>query len=164
MALAQIKLRIAITGGGLAGASLLHALLPYQHLDAHIFESATTFKEAGAAIGVTRNAQNALSLIGSSAVQCLERAGAVRQRGFRNFLAQGDSQGTMVFEMEEGGDDKRITSIVHRAALLRELLSGVPEERMHVSKKLQEVDHKADGTVVMHLYVEERSGICVEAH
>ncbi|KAK7965867.1 salicylate hydroxylase [Apiospora aurea] len=45
------SIRIAISGGGLAGASLVHALLQYNHLDVHIFESANEFKEAGAAIG-----------------------------------------------------------------------------------------------------------------
>ncbi|RYP43458.1 hypothetical protein DL770_011673 [Monosporascus sp. CRB-9-2] len=81
-------IRIAISGGGLAGAYLIHALLNYNLLDVHIFESAATFKEAGAAIGVARNALAALDLIGHSAARCLERAGAVPMRGVRFMLAQ----------------------------------------------------------------------------
>lgn len=60
-------IRIAISGGGLARASLIHSLLPYTHLDVHIFEAAEAFKEAGMAIGVARNALTALDLIGPSA-------------------------------------------------------------------------------------------------
>lgn len=37
-------IRIAISGGGLAGATLLHGLLHYPQLDVHIFESADSFK------------------------------------------------------------------------------------------------------------------------
>ena len=56
------------------------------------------FKEAGAAIGVTRNALEALELIGQSTAQCLERAGAVAQKGARFMLAQGESRGKMIDE------------------------------------------------------------------
>lgn len=56
------QIRIAISGGGLAGAALLHALLPFPHLDVHIFESAPAFKEAGQAVGITRNALTSLDL------------------------------------------------------------------------------------------------------
>lgn len=71
------SIRISISGGGLAGATLFHALHRFPHLDVHIFESASAFKEAGMAVGVTRNAQRALGLMGPTAVQALERAGAV---------------------------------------------------------------------------------------
>lgn len=54
---------IAISGVGLAGASLIHALVKNPHLDVHIFESAAAFKESGAAVGIARNALAALDLI-----------------------------------------------------------------------------------------------------
>jgi salicylate hydroxylase len=95
------SIRIAISGGGLAGASLVHALLQYPNTDAHIFESAAEFKEAGAAVGVTRNALAALDLIGPSAAQCLERAGAVPLRGVRFMLAQGECQGSLIDEAKD---------------------------------------------------------------
>lgn len=37
-------IRIAISGGGLAGAALLLGLLKYPQLDVHVFESAKSFK------------------------------------------------------------------------------------------------------------------------
>ncbi|KAI0483426.1 hypothetical protein F4859DRAFT_472796 [Xylaria cf. heliscus] len=134
------SIRIAIIGGGLAGASLIHALIKFPHLDVHIFESAAAFKEAGMAIGIARNAQAALELIGPSAAQCLERAGAVPMRGVRFMLASGDAAGRVADEVDDVVQGKRLTSIVHRADFLQELLADVPRERMHASKKLLKID------------------------
>lgn len=141
------SIRIAISGGGLAGASLFHALLPFTHLDVHSFESAAAYKEAGMAIGVARNALAALELIGQTATQCLERAGAIPMRGVRFILAQGAEAGSMI---DETNERQRTTSIVHRAAFLRELLHGIPPERMHASKKLHNFDHNSDGSLTLH--------------
>lgn len=58
-------IRVAISWGGLAGASLLRALIDSPHLDVHVLQSAPAFKEAGLAIGFTRNTQVALDLMGS---------------------------------------------------------------------------------------------------
>ncbi|KAJ4390891.1 hypothetical protein N0V93_004490 [Gnomoniopsis smithogilvyi] len=147
------KIRIAISGGGLAGASLIRALLQHSNLDVHIFESASEFKEAGAAVGTTRNALAALDLMGL--MPCLELAGAVSMLGARMFLAEGPNKGKMVFErdrdVEDGGLD--FNCVVHRASFLRELLVDVPEERMHTSKKLQSVephDSDTDGSIILH--------------
>ncbi|KAI0418437.1 FAD/NAD(P)-binding domain-containing protein [Xylaria grammica] len=135
-------IRVAISGGGLTGSLLFHALAKYGHLDAHIFESAETFREEGAAIGLARNALSALDLIGPSAAQCLERAGAVPLRGVRFMLAQGEHQGSLIDEEDGESHGKRVTSIVHRAALLRELLADVPSDRMHHSKKLDRIEKR----------------------
>lgn len=147
------KIRVAISGGGLAGASLIYALLQHHHLDVHIFESAPEFKEAGAAVGTTKNALAAIDLMGPGAVQCLERAGAVPMLGARMFLAQGNSKGAMVFERDRHRDDgdKDFNRVVHRAAFLKEFLAGIPVDRMHASKRLDSVDRKSDGTLTLHL-------------
>lgn len=135
------SIRIAIIGGGLAGASLIHALIQSPQLDVHIFEAAPEFKEAGMAIGIARNAQAALRLIGPSAEQCLDQAGAVPMKGVKFMLAQGqDSEGRMADEVDEEAQRKRLTSIVHRVDLLKALLADIPEDRMHASKKLQKID------------------------
>ena len=141
------RLRIAISGGGIAGASLFHALLKQAWVDVHIFESAPEFREAGAAVGLTRNAQSALGLIGQSAIQCFERAGAVPQRGAHLILAQGSDAGETVGRI--GGEDN-VVGIVHRADFLRELLADAPSERLHASKKLEGVDQVGeDGTITL---------------
>ena len=141
-------IRVAISGGGIAGASLFHALLKHPHLDVHIFESAPVFREAGAAVGLTQNAQSALKLIGPSAAQCFERAGAVSQRGVHLVLAQGPNTGETVGQV---GGERNVVGIVHRAAFLRELLADAPNDRLHASKKVQEIDQTGeDGPVILH--------------
>ncbi|KAF2206737.1 hypothetical protein CERZMDRAFT_52467 [Cercospora zeae-maydis SCOH1-5] len=148
--MAPSKVRIAISGGGMAGATLMHALIKHDHLDAHIFESAAEFREAGMAVGMTRNAFQSLELIGSSAREALERAGSVPHYGARLMLALGPDAGKMIDEIDGRKDGKRLTSIVHRAALLKELLASVPADRMHASKKLKTVDRSSEGPLALH--------------
>ncbi|KAI0438190.1 hypothetical protein F4803DRAFT_565457 [Xylaria telfairii] len=144
------SIRVAICGGSLAGASLLRALLKFSHLDMHIFESAKEFKEAGMAIGITRNAQAALDLMEPSAGELLERARAVPMPGVRFMIGQGEGQGEVFSEVDGAADEgKRLTSIVHRAEYLRELLADVSQERMHASKKLETADRNSDGSVTL---------------
>lgn len=143
-------IRIAISGGGLAGATLLHGLLKHKHLDVHVFESAATFNEGGAAIGIARNALTALDLIGPPVVQALERAGALPMQGVRFMLAQGVGKGEMIDEADAATQKKSLTSIVHRADFLRELLAGVPQERLHVAKKLEKIDQEGDGPITLY--------------
>ncbi len=140
-------IRIAISGGGLAGASLMQALLQYPHLDVHVFESAPAFKEAGLAIGVTRNAQAALDLIGPPAPQLLKRAGAVPMQGVRFMIAEGEGVGQVINEVDNS-KGTRLTSIIHRAAYLQQLLADVPEDRLHSSKKLEGISHNANGVTL----------------
>lgn len=148
----ETSVRIAISGGGLAGATLLHALSKHSHLDVHIFESAPAFKERGAAVGISRNALSALDLIGPTATACLKRAGAVPQKGVRFMLAQGENAGEMIDEIDAKTQNERIVSIAHRAEFLKALLADVPLERMHASKKLDKVDYDQakGGPVTIH--------------
>lgn len=100
------------------------------------------------AIGIARNAQAALRLIGPSAERCLDQAGAVPMKGVKFMLAQGeDSEGSMADEVDEAAQGRRLTSIVHRVELLKELLADIPEDRMHASKKLQKIDQDRCVTV-----------------
>lgn len=137
-------IRIAISGGGVAGASLLRSLLAHAHLDAHIFESAPQFREEGVAFGIGRNATAALDLMGGSARACLELAGGVQMKGSALWVAQGKEAGQKVFQLDNS------TTVVQRAHFLRELLADMPPERMHASKKLTTVDHQSDGSVLLH--------------
>ncbi|TRX88192.1 hypothetical protein FHL15_010941 [Xylaria flabelliformis] len=142
------SIRVAIIGGGLAGASLLHALVKFPHLDVQIFESAAVFKEAGMAIGIARNGQAALELIGPSAALCLERAGAVPMQGVRFMMAHGEASGSVADEVDDVVQGKCLTSIVHHADFLQELLSDIPRDRMHAFKNLLKID--GDGPISLH--------------
>lgn len=127
----------------------MHALLEYPHLDPHIFESAPHFREAGVAFGLTRNATAALHLMGPSATECLKHAGGVAMQGVRFHVAQGKDAGKVVYEADNKEQGKPTTTIVSRQDILRELLSSTPPNRMHASKKLQAVDKKDDGSLVL---------------
>lgn len=58
---------VAIVGGGIGGLSLALGLLKYPHIDVHVYESASSFGEIGAGVGLAPNAQRALELIGPTA-------------------------------------------------------------------------------------------------
>lgn len=77
--------RLAIIGGGLAGASLANALLSIKHVDLLLYESAPTFSERGAAVGLAINAQNALSDIMSTEATAFlkSKAGGVSMNSTR---------------------------------------------------------------------------------
>lgn len=74
-------IRIAVIGGGLAGATMANALLRHAHLEVHVYESAPEFSERGAAVGIPSYTQAALQqVVGvSEAGAMLRRAGAVLQ-------------------------------------------------------------------------------------
>jgi salicylate hydroxylase len=80
------RIRIAIIGGGLAGATAANALLRIPRIDVHVFESAPQFSERGAAVGLSVNAQRALEQILPSYKNMLEKAGAVLMGSSRIIL------------------------------------------------------------------------------
>ena len=77
------KLRVAVFGGGLAGAAIANALFRQPHLEVQIYESAPEFSERGQAIGLAINAQRALARLVPDAEKMLARAGAVPMHSTR---------------------------------------------------------------------------------
>jgi salicylate hydroxylase len=77
--MAMNHFRVAIVGGGLAGATLANALVRLSQMDVHIFESAAEFSERGAAVGLRINAQVTLNeiIFAPAAVDLLDKAGGV---------------------------------------------------------------------------------------
>ena len=79
------KLRIAISGGGLAGAAVANALHNQPHIEIRVYESAPKFSEQGAAIALAEYAQKALDAI-LPAKALLDRAGGVKINSSRILL------------------------------------------------------------------------------
>ena len=85
------RLRVAIAGGGLAGATLINVLQKYPHLDVQIYESAPEFSERGAAVGISSNAQNALSEMSPNLIELLIDAGALRMNSTQLVIVSQDN-------------------------------------------------------------------------
>lgn len=88
------SIKIAVIGGGLAGATIANALLRHAHLDVHVYESAPEFSERGAAVGLASDAQRALGeVMGVTEVKALlQKAGAVPQASTRLCIVRYDSR------------------------------------------------------------------------
>lgn len=147
------RIRVAIAGGGIAGATLFYALRQHTHLDVHIFEAAPKFREDGASVGIHHNAFKALELISPDAVACIEAAGAFKLDGFTASMAVGDEQGRTIARVgeDEGRCVEHVVRSVSRAAMLRVLLSDAPPQQMHTSKQLEGFETRADGSLELHL-------------
>ncbi|KAI0096142.1 hypothetical protein GGR51DRAFT_568777 [Nemania sp. FL0031] len=125
----------------------MQALRQYSHLDVRIFEAAAAFKKAGLAVGITRNAQAALNLIGQPPSQLLARAGTVPMKDVRFMIAEGEGAGQVINKVDNS-QGTRLTSIIHRAAYLQQLLADVPKHRLHSSKKLEGIRHESDSVTL----------------
>ncbi|KAI2614959.1 salicylate hydroxylase [Hypoxylon sp. NC1633] len=132
------RIRLAIIGGGIAGATLANALTKHPHLEIHIYESAPQFTERGAAISFGVNAISALQQAIPSAKALLEEAGAVPMNAARAVIGSGPFAGTLV--RESGGSDGKLA--VHRASLLQGLLARLPGGMLHASKRLTAINRK----------------------
>ncbi|TGJ82858.1 hypothetical protein E0Z10_g5905 [Xylaria hypoxylon] len=130
--MASNHFRVAIIGGGLAGAVLANALARESHIEIHVFESASEFSERGAAVGLGINAEMALNQILPKAAAMLDKAGAVLMNSSRLVLGSGPEAGTLIFDLAESDPGRT----VHRASLLRELLAPLPRDALHPNKKL----------------------------
>ncbi|KAI2637704.1 salicylate hydroxylase [Hypomontagnella submonticulosa] len=140
--MAQPRIRVAIIGGGLAGATLANALINLPHLDLNLYESAPEFSERGAAVTLGPYAQKALQQILPSVKETLKRAGGVPKPHSRTVLGSGPDAGTLLFDIAGPGD---AAVVVHRASLLRELLAPLPREILHANLELTEINVRDDG-------------------
>lgn len=137
------QIRVAILGGGLAGAMLLRSLLPLKHLKVDIFESRPAFKEEGAAIGMATNALRALKAIDPELLECLERAGAVEENDLRGFISTGSDAGK-IYHTQSSPTGETLVKSVARAPFLSEILKNVPESCMHTGKRMIEIERAED--------------------
>ncbi|KAF2689099.1 salicylate hydroxylase [Lentithecium fluviatile CBS 122367] len=120
------SIRIAIIGGGLAGATLANTLLKHGHLDVNIFESAL---------------EN-----GGPLTDVIERAGGVTMTSSRLCMASGPSAMSVLFDLAAEQRGK----VVHRATLLAELLKPLDAAKKHTNKKLNRIDDAENGPIKLH--------------
>ncbi|KAI0172931.1 FAD/NAD(P)-binding domain-containing protein [Hypoxylon sp. FL1284] len=127
--------RVAIIGGGLAGAALLRGLLRYPHIAVDMYESWPAFREEGPGLAFTTRTEALLSAIDIGLDTCLDRAGGILT-SVEVRPAAGPHAGRKV---EVNGLGERSKKIVGRQAFLTEMLKGIPPRMMHPDTRIASV-------------------------
>ncbi|KAI1765793.1 FAD/NAD(P)-binding domain-containing protein [Hypoxylon sp. FL1150] len=142
MSSAPSTIRVAIIGGGLAGAALLRGLLRYPHIAVDMYESRPAFREEGPGLAFTTSTQAFLAAIDPELELCLDRAGAVLT-SFEVRTASGPHTGRKIEVNGLGGAGSK--KIVGRQAFLTEMLNGVPPRMMHPGTRISSVTDLSPG-------------------
>ncbi|KAI2615334.1 FAD/NAD(P)-binding domain-containing protein [Hypoxylon sp. NC1633] len=133
--------RVAIIGGGLAGAALLRGLLRYPHIAVDMYESRPAFREEGPGLAINTRTQSILAAIDPDLERCLDRAGAVLTTS-ETRVACGPHAGRKVEIIGQGAACKKN---VGRQAFLTEMLKGVPPRMMHTGTRIVSVTELSPG-------------------
>ncbi|KAI2470689.1 FAD/NAD(P)-binding domain-containing protein [Annulohypoxylon bovei var. microspora] len=141
MASSPSTIRVAIIGGGLAGATVLRGLLRYPHISVDMYESRPTFRDEGPGLAFTTKTQAMLAAIDPELELCLDRAGAVLTSP-ETRVAAGPHAGR---EIKMNGLGPRCKKSVGRQAFLTEMLNGVPPHMMHPSTRIASVSESSTG-------------------
>lgn len=144
------KIRIAIFGSGVAGASLMRALMQYDHLDVHLFDKATSFQEnedfTGHTVLLSALATAALDLMFTTS--CLQGLDVAPMNRLVITRAHGRDIGSEVHIPISAMFKDTKCIIVERADLVRRLLAEVPRSKLHTSRQLKAYDHLKNDTVL----------------
>ena len=130
------ELRIAIIGGGIAGASLANALNA-KGIKYDVYEQAPEFSEVGAGIGLRAPSVQAMKKWG-----LFDDVERVTEESSRMQIVAGDDQ---IFIEETwpvlvDGDSVSInTRLIHRADLIDLLTAHIPQEQIHLNHRLVEI-------------------------
>lgn len=142
------KLRIAIAGAGIAGLTAAIALLKHPLISIQIYEKATELREIGASIA-----------LGPNGLRTLERLG-LQDAISEDVCYRGPSNLPMIYrhwktgeligkdEHDDVNEYLHRTARYHRGHLHGALLSHVPQEIVHLGKKVVGVDVLEDGVRV----------------
>jgi salicylate hydroxylase len=131
-------LRLAIVGGGIGGLCLALGLRKHSHIDVQIYEAAHQFSEIGAGIGVGRNAQRALELLGPDVYAAYKKQAT--EAPFR--ICNGNAKGELASSVLVPPNSRASQSTVHRAKFLGALVELVPEGWAHFDKRLVSIEGK----------------------
>lgn len=131
-------LRLAIVGGGIGGICLALGLRKQPHIDVQIYEAAHQFNEIGAGIGIAKNAQCAMELLGPDIYAAYEKEAT--DAPFR--ICNGQAKGELASSVLVPLNSKASPSTVHRAKFLNALVAFVPSGCAHFDKRLVDIENK----------------------
>ncbi|KAI2619822.1 FAD/NAD(P)-binding domain-containing protein [Hypomontagnella submonticulosa] len=134
-------IRVAIIGGGLAGAAVLRGLLRYPHIAVDMYEQKPAFRDEGPGLSFNATTQAMLAAIDPELGACLDHAGAVLTTT-ETRVAAGPHAGR---EIEINGLEGRCKKNVGRQAFLTEMLNGMPPRMMHTGSRIASVTEMASG-------------------
>lgn len=131
--------RIAVIGGGLGGMSFMNAALHVGLTNVQLYERASDFKEVGAGINITRNANCILDSYGLK--QAMTRKSS---RDLPNYMEYHHYKTEEYLGHVEDSDEPK-ARLLHRAHLLDTLRERVSKDRLHLNKHLTAVTKLDDG-------------------
>ena len=142
-------LDVAIVGGGIAGVTLALGLLA-RNVNVKIYERGRSFREIGAGIGFTANAEWAMKVLHPPIHDAFKRVAVQNSNDWFTWV---DSYG----HDEKNPDDNRRELIhkmylgergfegCHRADFLDELVKMLPEGTVEFQKNLHTIDESGNG-------------------
>ncbi|ETS77718.1 hypothetical protein PFICI_09780 [Pestalotiopsis fici W106-1] len=134
-------IRVAIIGGGLAGAVLARGLLRYSHIAVDLYEARPSCREERPSMDLSPLSQVILHAIDPSMDDCLGRAGAVYTTSEVR-IATGSLAGQRLHVNDQFTNGNRT---VGRQALLSEILSGIPPRMVHLNAKVTSISQSSPG-------------------
>ncbi|KAK0630477.1 hypothetical protein B0T17DRAFT_528538 [Bombardia bombarda] len=141
------KIKIAIAGGGICGLALGAGLCKKPHLDVHIYEGVSEYKDVGAGLALHLNAIKAMALIGPEVKKAYfdtatNMGEEEEEMSTEVILAHGPHMGELVAELGRAKGRKSVS----RADLLAALLKLVPKDCITFNRKLARIWESASGS------------------
>ncbi|KAG8627169.1 hypothetical protein KVT40_004652 [Elsinoe batatas] len=143
------KMKVAIIGGGIGGLSLAAGLVKQAHVDVHVYESVSEYKDIGAGLALHMNATKAMDQIGPHIKKAyFERALTMAEEADEEMstqvsIASGPNTGAVVAELGRAKGRKTVA----RSDLLAGLKALIPSHRLHFNKRLVSIRERPDDTI-----------------
>ncbi|KAJ5191014.1 uncharacterized protein N7498_009999 [Penicillium cinerascens] len=131
--------RVAIVGGGLGGMSFLNAALYVGLKNVQLYEQAQQFREVGAGVNITSNANRVLDAFGLQ--ESMTRRSSRKLPSYMEYHSY--KTGEYLGHIEEFSQPP--ARLLHRAHLLETFKERVPESSLNLGKHLASIDRNSSG-------------------
>lgn len=163
LTMAKNRIQVAIVGGGIAGLALAAGLVKKRHIDVHVYESVSAYKDIGAGLALHLNAIKAMALIGPEVRQAyfdmaLSMGDENQEMVTEVILGQGPHKGQLVAELGRAKGRKTVS----RADLLEGFLALIPKETISFGKKLVDVKEQNSSKPNVHLTFQDGTEVKVD--
>lgn len=134
-------LSIAIIGGGITGLCLALGLerrnIPYT-----LYERSPSFREIGAGVGFSPNAETAMSLLHADIHSAFKRVANPNGEDYFQWI-DGQESGELIYKLYCGADKFQGC---RRADFVEEMVGMIPPERVRLGREVDEIiDHDGEG-------------------